>query len=229
MHRISVALFAGLFVPALATAHPQQVSQPEPPQGKLNWMPTPDPAVTASGAAWQVDGDPVFFEGNWYDPEGSTVFFNGSAMIRSNTYRDVPLYVDATGDTHNVVYLPIGGRLMRTYERRLNQRDDSAASLREEPVVAATVASDKTVTVASRASVPVVKSPSRRPAGEGIWIEFDGARWYSAGPAVTYAAGRFTLIGRSRGFPVYRENDTAASRVYIPATADGLLAPYARH
>jgi hypothetical protein len=224
-HRIAVSLGACLFVPALATAQSQQVSTPARAQGNVNWTPTPAPAATASGAAWQVDRDPVFFAGDWFDPDGSTVFFNGSVMIQSSSYRGVPLYVDATVDTYSAVYLPIGGHLMRTYTRRLNPRADRAAALREEPAVSTTVAPD--TTAASRARVSVVKSANRRPTGEGIWIEFGGARWYSAGPAVTYSAGRFMLVGRSRGFPVYRENTGTASRVYIPATPDGLLAPYA--
>jgi hypothetical protein len=224
-HRIAAGLCLGLFVPTLATAHPQQVPAPEPPPSNVTWMPTPAPAVTATGAAWQVDGDPVFFAGDWFDPSGSTVFFDGSVMIQSSTYRDVPLYVDASVDTYSVVYLPIGGHLMRTYTRRLTPRADPAAALREVPAAPATVA--PTSTAASSAPFRAVTSPARRPRGEGIWIEFGGARWYSAGPAVAHVAGRFTLIGQSRGFPVYRDNTGQASRVYIPATADGRLAPFA--
>ena len=55
------------------------------------------------------------------------------------------------------------------------------------------------------------------------------ARWYSAGPAVTHTAGRFTLIGQAHGFPVYRDNSSASRRVYIPATVGGPLTPYALH
>ena len=219
---IAIGLCAALFVPALATAHPQQVSTPEPPQHTVDWMPTPAPAVTASGAAWQVDGDPVFFAGDWYDPNGATVFFDGSVMIRSSTYRGVPLYVDASVDTYTVVYLPIGGRQMRTYGRRLDQRAERAPSVRDEPGAASV---DKAVT--PQVAAAVVKPPSRPRAGDGVWIEFEGARWYSAGPAVKYTAARFTMIGRARGFPVYRDNTSTARRVYIPATANGLLAPYA--
>ena len=223
IRRVAAGLCVGLFVPALAAAHPQQVFTPEPPpNNNVDWKATPAPAVTASGAAWQIDGEPVFFAGDWYDPDHANVFFNDAAMIQSGTYRGVPLYVDATVDTYSVVYLPIGGREMRTYARRVNQPADAAPPPREESTIAPLVAPEKTV--APPVPVPVVTSVGR---GEGIWIEFDGARWYSAGPAVTHTAGRFTLIGQSHGFPVYRDNSSTRRRVYIPATVGGPLTPYA--
>ena len=219
--RIAIGLCAGLCVPVLAAAHPQQTSTPAPSQNSVDWMPTPEPTVTASGAAWQLAGDPVFFAGEWYDPNGSTVFFNGSAMIRSGTYRDVPLYVDATADTYTVVYLPIGGRQMRTYARRVDQKAERPQAVPEQPAAAAAP------TPAPQVTVSAATLPSRPRAGDGVWIEFEGARWYSAGPAVPYTAARFTVIGRARGFPVYRDKTSAARRVYIPATTgSGLLSPY---
>ncbi len=223
--RVAIGLCVGLFTSAIATAHPQQAFTPEPPpNNNVDWKATPAPTVTASGAAWQIDGEPVFFAGDWYDPHGSPVFFSESEMIRSSTYRGIPLYVDATADTYTVVYLPIGGRQMRTYERRASQPPDAAAPLRDEPAIAPLVAPD--TTLAPPAPVAVAKSPG---SGEGIWIEFDGARWYSAGPAVTHTAGRFTLIGQAHGFPVYRDSTSTARRVYVPASNGGLLTPYALH
>lgn len=227
--RVAMGLCIGLFTSAIAAAHPQQAFTPEPPpNNNVDWKATPAPTVTASGAAWQIDGEPVFFAGDWYDPHGSTVFFSESAMIRSSTYRGVPLYVDATVDTYTVVYLPIGGRLMRTYERRASPPSDSASSPREqgreEPTIAPLVAPG--TTSAPPLAVPVVKSAG---SAEGIWIEFDGARWYSAGPAVEHTIGRFTLIGQSRGFPVYRDTTSTTRRVYVPASNGGLLTPYALH
>ena len=218
---VAIGLCAGLWGPALS-AHPQQPSTSASSQNNVDWMPTPEPTVTASGAAWQVAGDPVFFAGEWYDPNGATVFFNGATMIRSGTYRDVPLYVEATVDTYTVVYLPIGGRQMRTYARRLDPKMERPQAVPEEPVAAAEP------TPAPAVAAPAPKRPPSQPrAGEGVWIEFEGARWYSAGPAVPYTAARFTVIGRARGFPVYRDTTSRARRVYIPATTgSGLLAPY---
>ena len=65
-------------------------------------------------------------------------------------------------------------------------------------------------------------------ANRGVWIDFNGARWYSAGPAVTFAANRFTPLGAYRGYAVYRRNGGATDEIYVTATLDGPVAPYRR-
>src|SRR5205807_585862 len=81
-------------------------------------LPTPSPQVTAANSLWQINGEPVFFEGDVYYPAGPTVFFDGNVMYRSGVYRGVPLYVDATLTPGSYVYVPIGGNVMRPYERK---------------------------------------------------------------------------------------------------------------
>ena len=61
----------------------------------------------------------------------------------------------------------------------------------------------------------------------GIWIEFNGARWYSAGSAVPHVPGKFVQVGTYRGFPVYRDA-RPGGEIYIPSVDDGPLAPYSR-
>jgi hypothetical protein len=39
-------------------------------------------------------------------------------MARTGTYKGVPLYADSTLEPYSIVYVPIGGNLMRPYERR---------------------------------------------------------------------------------------------------------------
>lgn len=61
----------------------------------------------------------------------------------------------------------------------------------------------------------------------GIYIDYDGRRWFSNGPAVRLETGRFTQIGIYRGFPVYRQrNDATTVFVAVAESADSLLAPY---
>lgn len=82
---------------------------------------------------------------------------------------------------------------------------------------------------------PVTPSPARtrlqtaqRPVGlNTIFIEFQGARWFAAGPAVEYSADRFTLIGEHRGFPVYqlKGQPGVIYLALLPGTP-GLVAPY---
>jgi len=67
-----------------------------------------------------------------------------------------------------------------------------------------------------------------RPAGgpNGIWLEFNGSRWYSAGAAVPFVAANFTPIGEYRGFPVYRDRNGDSDRIWVSVVQDGPLAPY---
>ena len=64
---------------------------------------------------------------------------------------------------------------------------------------------------------------------DGVWIRYDGAKWYSDGEATSYSAERFTQIGTYAGFPVYRERNGNASRhIWVAAVKDGPLTPYVR-
>jgi hypothetical protein len=61
-----------------------------------------------------------------------------------------------------------------------------------------------------------------------VWIEFDGARWYSDGSSTPYEARRFEPAGNYRGFPVYREPGSA-TRIFVRTVLpDGGLAPFIR-
>ena len=88
------------------------------PAAQVMLLPTPPPAVTAAGALWQINGEPIFYEGAFYYPAGPTVFFDGNAMARTGVYRGVPLYQDRTLVPYSIVFVPIGGTVMRPYERR---------------------------------------------------------------------------------------------------------------
>lgn len=69
---------------------------------------------------------------------------------------------------------------------------------------------------------------ARTPNGrDGVWIEFRGARWFSAGPAVTFDPTSFQQAGEYGGFPVYRSRTGTGDLIYIP-TRDGIVAPYVR-
>ena len=81
-------------------------------------------------------------------------------------------------------------------------------------------------------SVPPVQGPLRTaksPVGlNGFFIEYDGQRWFSSGPAVEFDPARFTRVGQYHGFPVYASTDRKEQTVYV-AVGDGiadLLAPY---
>ena len=68
-----------------------------------------------------------------------------------------------------------------------------------------------------------------RPSGaNGVWLEFDGARWYADGPAASFTPGRFEPIGEYRGFPVYRDKSSRKNEIWVSVMQDGPVAPYAR-
>jgi hypothetical protein len=92
------------------------------------------------------------------------------------------------------------------------------------------VASDSALTVlprrvrAQRTSIITAVRPS--PTGNGVWVDFNGARWYSSGSAVSFSADRFRPMGEYRGFPVYRDTAGDDDEIWVSVVKDGPLAPY---
>src|SRR5258707_4125221 len=97
---------------------------------QVSVRPTPYPQVTAANAAWQHRGEPVFHAGALYYPAGPTVFFDGNVMVRTGTYEGVGIYEDATQTPFTVVYVPIGGHIVRASQRR---RDGELAGTVRKP------------------------------------------------------------------------------------------------
>jgi hypothetical protein len=77
-------------------------------------------------------------------------------------------------------------------------------------------------------ATPSLQSIPAPRSNAGIWLEFNGAQWYSSGSAVPLVAGRFVQIGTYRGFPVYRDETRRSGEIYVPSVDDGPLAPYSR-
>ena len=74
----------------------------------------------------------------------------------------------------------------------------------------------------------VVETIPRPAASNGIWLQFNGARWYSHGPTASFSPERFEPIGEYRGFPVYRDKANAKNEIWVTVVKDGTLAPYTR-
>jgi len=79
---------------------------------------TPPPEVTAAGADWQINGEPVLVGGLVYYPTGAFRFFDGQVMARIDSFDKVPVYADTTLEPYSVVYIPTGRDRVREYERR---------------------------------------------------------------------------------------------------------------
>jgi hypothetical protein len=114
----------------------------------------------------------------------------------------------------------------------------AAPVLADEPAAApsAPAASARTAPSSPRAAGTPGRatSASRRPtrvrpgAANGIYVEFDNARWFSIGPPVSLDVRTLTRIGDSHGFPVYaaRRGD---STIYVPiAQGVDTFVPYAK-
>jgi len=233
-----------------------------------SWMPgigtaqvfgteTPPPIVTAASAPWQLSRDPIFYAGAFYEPSGPGAFFDGKVMVRTGVYDNIPLYEDATLQPYSVVYVPVGGLMMRPYVRLADSRLSGTRA--SEPLyvpqtdgvgrlipdgyalvpVGTLGTAGRTVEVPPEppfkaVGVVSVTAQSRNgvvetgPQLSGAWVEFDNSRWFSAGRAVDYDPSRFVPVGEYRGFPVYRERGVAGDRVFVTIVHDGPVAPFER-
>jgi hypothetical protein len=214
-----------------------------------NWQPTPAPVVTAENTSWYQSGEPIDWNSARYYPAGVVQFFNGNQMVRSGSFRGVPLYVDATLEPNSIVFIPLAGGRMQPYERpRTGELAGTTGSrmpslppgVGEEatPVeLGALLAADSSRPVSLPTAVGtsgrVIATPSaigpmttlKRPTGvNAIWVNFDGRRWFSGGKAIDYDAASLTQVGTYRGWSVYRRNGDG-STIYIPTTP-GKLSPY---
>jgi len=74
----------------------------------------------------------------------------------------------------------------------------------------------------------LAETAQRSSAANGVWLDFNGARYFAEGAATSFAPDRFESIGEYRGFPVYRDKGTATNEIWVQVVKDGPLAPYAR-
>jgi hypothetical protein len=182
-------------------------------------------------------------------------------MVQVGVYQGVPVYADVTLEPNSIIYVPVGGDRMRTYERRRDRElagttgsrtpsfpVEIPAAIPAEQRIVRTAGSvppsavEERIVGTSGSVVPnVVGSPSvvtsrprrtlvetvpRPRATTGVWVEFGGARWYSAGISTSYSPDRFTKVGEYRGFPVYLETAGRNDEIWVQVVAGGPLAPY---
>jgi hypothetical protein len=163
-------------------------------------------------------------------------------MVRVGTFRGLPIYVDPSRDPINVVLVPIGGKLMRPFERTIGdiQADLVVPDPPEfpdppEPPFGHPAHFDRhdpppsalTPTPAQPGRVASASSQAPRgPASRGLWITFDGRMWTPTGPGPAQSA-RLKMIGSYFGFPVFQDA-ARVDRIFVAATAGGPLIQYDR-
>lgn len=215
---------------------------------------TPPPAVTADNEAWFVAAGPILHAGSLYHPAGPSVYFNPREMVSSGYFGGIPLYKRTTIEPYSIVFVPVAGGLMQPYERR---RDGELAGttgstlpsfpgtvasegMMFEDIPAAPVGttgtldendgalSDETPTALGAPTALPARTRRTRPGVDGLFLDYDGRRWFSDGPALRYDASRFRQVGEHRGFSVFTERIRPTGRIYIAVAqaADALVAPY---
>jgi hypothetical protein len=196
--------------------------------------PTEPPQVTAAGSEWQLTGEPILVGLDYYAPAGPNTFFDGGIMIEVGIYQGVPVYTDKTVEPLSLVLVPIGGGVMKRYERR--RAGEVAGTVVSRPSsdvgVAAAGASISRVSAppptdaeiaSALAPARVATTPHPKPS-KGIWVEFAGKTWQSSGVRRPLRqTKRFVIIGRYHGFPVYQD-PIRSNQIYIPAVSGGSMA-----
>ena len=251
---------------------------------QVTWQATAPPLVTAENETWFRAGQAIEWNGEFYYPAGAAEAFNRYQMVRSGSYRGIPLYTDATLEPYSIVFVPIAGGRMQPYERprtgmlagsvgsRASQLPSGAAGTsgltltndgfvtqaaapptfaraydlapaapavvvatakpapQPAPVPAATAgttgrtAPPATAATSGRVTTVTNRSSKVAPKGiNGIWLDYDGRRWVSAGKAVD-VTDEFTRIGTFRGFPVYQRRGDSLT-IYVPSAGD-LVVPF---
>lgn len=247
-------------------------------RAQVVWQPTSPPLVTAENESWYLHADPIIWSGAYFYPAGAQVFFNANQMVRSGSFRGIPLYTDATRDALSLVYVPLPGGLMQPYERRrtgqlagttgntapsfptdigaegmmgtegiavdLAQTPGppdfarpydvaplgESTSTRSRDIAAGSSVSAEAIAAGGRSIVHAPRDPGRavaRPpakAANGIWVEFEGRRWFAGGQAEVFAPAQFSERGVYHGLTVYARKGERSS-IYIPSVP-GLVTPY---
>lgn len=100
----------------------------------------------------------------------------------------------------------------------------AAAIAPVQPLVTATSAVGTTGRVMRRQDLVPIVSMRQPESNDGLWVQFAGERWVSAGAAVPLRAAEFRRVGEYAGFPVFIRSGED-NRIYLPTRA-GLVAPY---
>ncbi len=192
---------------------------------------------------WRTSGEPAIVAGTAYYPSGPTVFFDGGVMVRSSSYKGVSIYVDPTREPYNIVYVPIGGKLMRPYARRqVEQAADTVVPPPPSGPVEFDEASGPAAAAEDAGRVEALESqrarggrgavsapapePARPGASRGIWIAFQDKVWVLSDPQPA-ASRNLVPTGTYYGFAVYRDPGRP-NEIFVASGATGFLARYTR-
>lgn len=90
---------------------------PSAASAQIIWQPAAPPAVTAENTSWFIAGEPVVWNGALYYPVGTPRALNRFQMVRSGSFRGIPLYTDPMLEPNSTVFVPLAGERVQPYER----------------------------------------------------------------------------------------------------------------
>jgi hypothetical protein len=209
------------------------------------WQLSGEPVLFA-GDSYSPTAERVFFDGNVMAEVG---VYRGVPLYADTTVEPYSIiYVPIGSDLMRRYERPRTGALGGTEGSRLSwfpigptPSGPAASEVPPQPlgtrgslgsVPGPTVAGESPaaeIADARRSSSPartIIATALRPESNRGIWISYDGARWYPAGKAVDYQPDQFVPIGMYFAFPVYRAIDRRPDEIYIPAVEGGALTPY---
>jgi len=194
----------------------------------------PNPDAVAAEADWQINNEPIVAQGLTYYPTHESRMFDGQVMSQIDVYEGVPIYADVSIAPFTLAYVPLTPTRMRTYERAPDGERRFISGRGRADIRAVATAGTETgppviIEAPSAPTTPTGVESILRPRGTaGIWIEFNGARWYHDGAAESYTPERFVRAGDYHGFPVYQKRGDSSGEIYIPSVEDGPLARFRR-
>jgi|KBSMisStandDraft_5_1062788.scaffolds.fasta_scaffold254358_2 hypothetical protein len=214
---------------------------------------TPPPDVSAAGAEWQISSEPIIVGGLTYYPTRGFRLFDGQVMAQTGSYDRVPVYADTTLAPYTEIYVPLGNGRMRIYERRreleyagttgtnetiaptdrltqgIEDIDDSARAVGTSGSLLPRASGSSTAPDRDRPHrTTIITAVPHAGDTNGVWLDYNGARWFSSGPAVLFSPERFEPAGEYHGFIVYRERAGTSDQLWVASVKDGPLAPYRR-
>lgn len=90
---------------------------PSAASAQVIWQPAAPPPVTAENTSWFIAGEPIAWNGALYYPVGTPRALNRYQMVRSGSYRGIPLYTDTMLEPNSTVFVPLAGERVQPYER----------------------------------------------------------------------------------------------------------------
>ena len=240
---LSAAVFTA--VPAAAQIQSRPTDPPIVTADNDSWFQRGDP-VQFAGELYYPAVAAVFFNGNSMVRSGQ---YNGVPLYTDTTIEPFSIvYVPVSRGLLQPYEKPRRGALAGTTGSRTpsfpGRLTPESAPVRPGPIATST-ASVPAAARDSRSGIPGAVGTSgiaaavpatpravapmvtlRRPSSnDGVWVDFGGEKWVSAGPAIPFAASAFVQVGEHAGFAVFARRELQEEMIYLP-TRPGIVAPY---